>query len=115
MLAAPRVTLQSGGRKSLLRPASRAVAKISHQSIGKLGTDFAEPVIQRPRQRRFLAVSRKMNFWILPVDVFGSGPKTTALGILKLAMLARQKAMMSSAVAAPPGLRVTNAQGVSPH
>lgn len=26
--------------------------------------------------------SRRMNFWILPVEVFGSGPKTTDRGAL---------------------------------
>ena len=29
--------------------------------------------------------SRSANFWILPVDVFGSGPNTTCLGTLKRA------------------------------
>ena len=42
-----------------------------------------------------MALSRRTNFWILPVEVFGSAPKTTVRGTLKCAMLARQKAMMS--------------------
>ena len=64
-------------------------------------------------QRRVLARSRRTNFWILPVDVFGSDPKTTVFGTLKCAMLARQKAMMSSAeTTALSGLRVTNAHGL---
>ena len=32
--------------------------------------------------RAFLATSRSMNFWILPVEVFGIGPNTTAFGTL---------------------------------
>ncbi len=35
-------------------------------------------------------------FWILPVEVLGSGPKTTVRGTLKRAMLSRQKAIISS-------------------
>jgi len=30
-----------------------------------------------------LTSSRNMNFWILPVEVFGIGPNTTDLGVLK--------------------------------
>jgi len=36
------------------------------------------------------AFSRSTNFWILPVEVFGSSPNTTARGALKRAMFARQ-------------------------
>ena len=39
-----------------------------------------------------LAFSRSTNFWILPVEVFGSSPNTTARGVLKRARLARFKA-----------------------
>src|SRR5207245_2253899 len=60
------------------------------------------------------ARSRNANFWILPVEVFGSGPNITARGTLKRARWPRQKAMISSAVALASGLRVTKAQGVSP-
>src|SRR5262249_132285 len=62
------------------------------------------------------AFSRRTNFWILPVEVFGSGPNTIVFGTLKWAMVAGQKAMMSSGAMGPlSGLRVTNAHGVSPH
>src|SRR5262249_62293522 len=61
------------------------------------------------------ARSRSRNFWILPVEVFGSGQKTTVRGALKWARWSRQKAMISSAVAFAAGFRVTKAQGVSPH
>src|SRR5437660_11507016 len=62
-----------------------------------------------------LARSRKTNFWILPVEVFGKGPNSTVRGTLKRARWSRQNAMMSSAAALASGFRVTNAQGVSPH
>jgi len=61
------------------------------------------------------AFSRRRNFWIFPVEVLGSGPKTTAFGALKRAMRARQNSMSSSAVADAPSLSSTNAHGVSPH
>ncbi len=32
-----------------------------------------------------------MNFWILPVEVFGMGPNTTAFGVLKPGHLAAAK------------------------
>ena len=44
------------------------------------------------------ACSRSAYFWILPVEVFGSGPKTTCRGALKCARLARHQAMMSAAL-----------------
>lgn len=34
--------------------------------------------------------SRNRNFWILPVDVFGIAPNTTALGVLKPGSCSRQ-------------------------
>lgn len=43
---------------------------------------------QRPKTRLYSIAdaertrSRKTNFWILPVDVLGNGPKTTSLGAL---------------------------------
>ena len=62
------------------------------------------------------ACSRSLNFWTFPVEVFGSGPNTTVLGVLKRAMFSRQKAMMSPSVTSfDPDRRVTNAHGVSPH
>ena len=36
------------------------------------------------RHRSVFAVSRRMNFWILPVEVLGSGPNTTVLGNLEM-------------------------------
>ena len=42
---------------------------------------------------------RSMNFWILPVDVFGIGPNTTAFGVLNPGIWARQNAMISASVA----------------
>src|SRR5260370_40343209 len=68
-----------------------------------------------PAQAFSFARSRNTNFWILPVDVFGSGPNSTVRGALKRARCSRQKAMISSAVAAASGFRGTKAQGVSPH
>jgi hypothetical protein len=44
------------------------------------------------------ARSRKTNFWIFPVEVFGSWPNSTVRGALKRARCSRQKAMISSAV-----------------
>jgi hypothetical protein len=38
---------------------------------------------------------RSTNFWILPVDVFGSTPNTTCFGALKCANRARQWSMIS--------------------
>src|SRR6185312_3569789 len=62
------------------------------------------------------ARSRSSYFWILPVEVFGSGPNTTRRGHLKCAIRSRQKAMMSASVTLPaPGFNVTKACGVSPH
>src|SRR5207237_452805 len=63
-----------------------------------------------------LARSRSAYFWILPVEVFGSGPNTTLFGTLKCARLARQKAMISATATSPAsGFSVIKAQGVSPH
>ena len=62
------------------------------------------------------ACSRRTYFWIFPVEVFGSGPNTTARGTLKCARCSRHHAMMSPPViGGASGLSVTNAQGVSPH
>src|SRR5258707_432193 len=55
------------------------------------------------------------NFWILPVDVFGSGPNSTVRGALKWARCPGQKGMIPPAVAVASGFKVTKAQGVSPH
>ena len=49
--------------------------------------------------RSSFARSRSTNFWILPVEVFGSGPNTTWRGALKCARRSRQKAMISAASA----------------
>ena len=61
------------------------------------------------------ARSRKTNFWILPVEVFGKGPNTTVFGALNRAMRARQNSMISSTVAEAPSFNSMNAHGVSPH
>ena len=45
------------------------------------------------------ARSRRRYFWILPVEVFGSSPNSTALGVLNPAKCSRQNATISSAVA----------------
>ena len=50
---------------------------------------------------------RSMNFWILPVDVFGIGPNTTAFGVLKPDMWLRQNAMISASVALAPSFNST--------
>jgi hypothetical protein len=61
------------------------------------------------------ACSRSAYFWILPVEVLGSGPNTTVRGALKCARLARQKAMMSAAeTGSASGFSVTKAQGSRP-
>ena len=44
--------------------------------------------------------SRSTNFWILPVEVFGSTPKITCVGTLKRAISARQCSLISASVAA---------------
>src|ERR1700746_1385066 len=60
--------------------------------------------------------SRSRNFWILPVDVLGKGPKTSVLGTLKRARRLLQKAKTSaSSGLEAPGFNSTKAQGVSPH
>src|SRR5260370_40857424 len=56
-----------------------------------------------------------MNFWILPVDVFGIGPNTTAFGVLKPDIWLRQNAMISASVARALSFSSMNAQGTSPH
>ena len=61
-----------------------------------------------------LARSRNTNFWILPVEVLGKGPKITWRGALKCAICPRQKAMISAGSAWAPAFKVTKAQGVSP-
>src|SRR5258706_8503079 len=61
------------------------------------------------------ARSRRRNFWILPVEVLGSGPKITVFGALKRAMRARQNSMISSTLAEAPSFSSMNAHGVSPH
>ena len=58
--------------------------------------------------------SRSSNFWILPVDVFGISPNTTAFGVLNPASRSRQNAISSASVAAAPGRSSTNAHGTSP-
>ena len=62
------------------------------------------------------AISLSLNFWILPVEVFGSSVKTTFLGALKCAIESLQYLIISSSVKFKlSGLSVTNAHGVSPH
>src|SRR2546427_172893 len=65
--------------------------------------------------RPFHSLSRRTNFWTLPVEVLGRSPNSTAAGHLKCAMCWRQNSMTSASVAFIPGLRVTNAFGRSPH
>src|SRR5262249_19148248 len=62
-----------------------------------------------------LAFSRSTNFWILPVEVFGSSPNTTARGALNFARCWRRRSMMSSSDTLESGFSSMNAQGVSPH
>src|SRR5689334_8160126 len=64
-----------------------------------VGGDGGEDVVHALDQRAgespsCFARSRRTNFWILPVEVFGSGPNTTVLGTLKWARLSRHQAMM---------------------
>jgi hypothetical protein len=67
------------------------------------------------RSRPCHSFSRSLNFWILPVAVFGSSPKATDLGALKRAKFSLQNSMISFAVGWLPGLVTTNALGTSPH
>src|SRR6185436_450846 len=62
-----------------------------------------------------LALSRRTNFWILPVEVFGSSPNTTARGALNFAMFCRQNSISSCSVTFESCFISTKAQGVSPH
>jgi hypothetical protein len=48
-----------------------------------------------------------MNFWTLPVEVFGSGPNTTRLGALNRASRSRTKSVISCSVTSAPSRRVT--------
>ena len=48
---------------------------------------------------------RSTNFWILPVEVFGSSPNSTALGALNRASRSRTCSMISSSVACAPVLQ----------
>src|SRR3954451_16471336 len=59
--------------------------------------------------------SRRTNFWILPVDVRGSSPNSTAPGHLNFARCSRQNSSSSSSPASSPDLSSTNAFGRSPH
>src|SRR3954471_23833576 len=61
------------------------------------------------------ACLRSSNFWILPVEVLGNSPNTTAFGTLKPARCFLQCATMSAAVTFAPAFSSTKAQGVSPH
>src|SRR5579864_8356352 len=80
------------------------------------GTREAGGVARDPvRPYSALAISRSRNFWILPVDVFGTSLKTTVFGTLKRARRSRHHAVSSSAVAVCPALSSTKAHGVSPH
>ena len=51
------------------------------------------------------ACSRSSYFWILPVDVLGSGPKITVVGALKWARRSRHQAMIVPSSASAPGSR----------
>lgn len=67
-----------------------------------------------------LAFALSRCFWILPVAVFGSGPKKTDFGTQYAGIFSRLNLIMSSAKRpsldlSTPGLRVTKAQGDSPH
>src|SRR5437773_2039732 len=64
--------------------------------------------------RPFHSLSRRTNFWTLPVEVLGRSPNSTAAGHLKCAMCWRQNSMTSASVAFIPGLRVPTAFGRSP-
>ncbi len=55
------------------------------------------------------------NFWILPVDVFGSSQKTTFFGTLNLARVSLQKSINSFSVTGLSFTDSINAHGTSPH
>jgi hypothetical protein len=54
---------------------------------------------------------RSWNFWILPVEVLGSTPKTTRLGTLKRASWPRQNSMISASVVLGAGLELDKGAG----
>ena len=55
------------------------------------------------------------NFWIFPVDVFGSSQNSTFLGTLKLARVSLQKEINSFSVTCLSLTFSINAHGTSPH
>src|SRR6201986_3134565 len=77
----------------------------------------ALPTLQRYAEIAFADCTslRSRNFWILPVEVFGIGPNTTAFGVLKPDMGGGQYAMISASVAFAPSFNARKAQGTSPH
>src|ERR1700736_1772598 len=62
-----------------------------------------------------LTWSRNMNFWILPVEVWGIGPNTTAFGVLKPDTRARQKARICASLGCALSFNSRDAQSPSPH
>ena len=68
-------------------PAARS--KSIKDGVSGVPPDWGVGPRPHSRQRRerngrysFPAVSRRTNFWILPVDVFGSGPNMMVRGVL---------------------------------
>src|SRR5439155_1066624 len=61
-----------------------------------------------------LAFSRSRNFWILPVEVFGSSPKTTARGALNPARWPRNMISPMVSPSAGTGRMVCGSMTLSP-
>src|SRR5262245_36633734 len=106
---------RSDGRQlAALEPSPRAFFWVP----GRLGDPAAQNNglgLRRQVAYTSFAISRSLNFWVLPVDVFGSSVNTTWRGHLNAARFLRHQAIRSSVVALWPGLSSTKAQGVSPH
>src|SRR2546428_171245 len=110
------------GGAALLQPGLEHADDVGGEGVlaaGGLGQGVGQLLLDGPQlirlARPFHFLSRRTNFWTLPVDVLGRSPNSTAAGHLKWATCWRQDSMTSASVAFIPGLRVTKAFGRSPH
>ena len=89
--------------------------RCQHRSSGKAlpAIGFLQYLPMRPQSS--FAMSRRRNFWILPVEVFGTSVKTTWRGHLYDARCSRHQLITSFSARSRPGLSSMKAQGVSPH
>ena len=65
----------------ILSRGSRCCRQDAPRGRARVG-GLAAPWVRKSYAPNALAWSRSTNFWILPVDVFGSGPNTTVFGTL---------------------------------